>query len=55
LRPLALCGKNCIFYFNLPLKLSRMKYLNPAFFKFLDGLAKNNNKEWFDANREGNE
>jgi len=28
-----------------------MKYLNPAFFKFLDGLAKNNNKEWFDQNR----
>jgi len=29
-----------------------MKYFNPAFFKFLDGLSKNNNKEWFDANRE---
>jgi uncharacterized protein (TIGR02453 family) len=28
-----------------------MKYLNPAFFKFLDGLSKNNNKDWFDANR----
>ena len=32
-----------------------MKYLTPAFFKFLDGLSKNNNKEWFDANRESYE
>ena len=32
-----------------------MKYLSPAFFKFLDGLSKNNNKEWFDANRESYE
>lgn len=29
-----------------------MKYLNPAFFKFFDQLSKNNNKDWFDANRE---
>ncbi len=28
-----------------------MKYFSPAFFKFLDELSKNNNKEWFDANR----
>ncbi len=28
-----------------------MKYINPAFFKFFDQLAKNNNKEWFDQNR----
>jgi uncharacterized protein (TIGR02453 family) len=28
-----------------------MKYINPAFFKFFDQLSKNNNKEWFDANR----
>ena len=28
-----------------------MKYFNPAFFKFFDQLTKNNNKEWFDANR----
>ena len=28
-----------------------MKYFNPAFFKFFDQLAKNNNKEWFDLNR----
>ena len=28
-----------------------MKYFNPAFFKFFDQLSKNNNKEWFDANR----
>lgn len=28
-----------------------MKYLNPAFFKFFEQLSKNNNKEWFAANR----
>ncbi len=28
-----------------------MQYFSPAFFKFLDELSKNNNKEWFDANR----
>ena len=28
-----------------------MKYINPAFFKFFDHLSKNNNKDWFDANR----
>jgi uncharacterized protein (TIGR02453 family) len=28
-----------------------MKYINPAYFKFFDGLAKNNNKEWFEKNR----
>jgi len=28
-----------------------MKYFNPAFFRFLDNLSKNNNKEWFDQNR----
>ena len=28
-----------------------MKYFTPAFFKFFDELAKNNNKEWFDNNR----
>jgi uncharacterized protein (TIGR02453 family) len=29
-----------------------MKYFTPAFFKFFDELEKNNNKEWFDKNRE---
>ncbi len=29
-----------------------MKYFTPAFFKFFDELGKNNNKEWFDVNRE---
>jgi uncharacterized protein (TIGR02453 family) len=29
-----------------------MKYFSPAFFKFLDGLSKNNNKEWFDKNND---
>lgn len=29
-----------------------MQYFTPAFFKFFDELTKNNNKEWFDANRE---
>jgi uncharacterized protein (TIGR02453 family) len=29
-----------------------MKYFTPAFFKFFDELAKNNNKEWFDTNRD---
>ncbi|MDB5284025.1 MAG: hypothetical protein JWO06_3100 [Bacteroidota bacterium] len=29
-----------------------MKYFSPAFFKFFDALSKNNNKEWFDSNRE---
>ncbi|MBP7390233.1 MAG: DUF2461 domain-containing protein [Chitinophagales bacterium] len=28
-----------------------MKYFNIDFFKFFDGLKKNNNKEWFDKNR----
>src|ERR1700722_20874047 len=28
-----------------------MSHFTPAFFKFFDQLAKNNNKEWFDANR----
>jgi uncharacterized protein (TIGR02453 family) len=28
-----------------------MKYFNDSFFKFLDGLRKNNNKEWFEKNR----
>ncbi len=28
-----------------------MKYFNPNFFKFFDGLSKNNNKEWFEKNR----
>ena len=28
-----------------------MKYFTPELFKFLDGLAKNNNKEWFEKNR----
>ncbi len=28
-----------------------MKYFSPAFFKFFDGLKKNNNKEWFEKNR----
>ncbi|MBL0308298.1 MAG: DUF2461 domain-containing protein [Bacteroidetes bacterium] len=28
-----------------------MKYFTPALFKFLDGISKNNNKEWFDKNR----
>ena len=28
-----------------------MQYLTPSFFKFLDGLSKNNNKEWFEKNR----
>lgn len=29
-----------------------MKYFSPKFFKFFDELQKNNNKEWFDKNRE---
>jgi uncharacterized protein (TIGR02453 family) len=29
-----------------------MKYFTSAFFKFFDELEKNNNKEWFDKNRE---
>ena len=29
-----------------------MKYFSPAYFKFFDTLSKNNNKEWFDENRE---
>lgn len=29
-----------------------MKYFTPAFFKFFDELKKNNNKEWFDKNKE---
>lgn len=29
-----------------------MQYFNNSFFKFFDTLANNNNKEWFDANRE---
>ncbi len=29
-----------------------MKYFTTAFFKFFDELEKNNNKEWFDKNRE---
>jgi uncharacterized protein (TIGR02453 family) len=28
-----------------------MSHFNPAFFKFFEKLEKNNNKEWFDANR----
>jgi uncharacterized protein (TIGR02453 family) len=28
-----------------------MKYFSNSFFKFFDGLAKNNNKEWFEKNR----
>jgi len=28
-----------------------MSHFSPAFFKFFDQLGKNNNKEWFDANR----
>jgi uncharacterized protein (TIGR02453 family) len=28
-----------------------MQYFDSSFFKFFDTLAKNNNKEWFDANR----
>lgn len=28
-----------------------MSYFNPAFIKFFKELSKNNNKEWFDANR----
>jgi uncharacterized protein (TIGR02453 family) len=28
-----------------------MSHFNPAFFKFFEQLAKNNNKEWFDKNR----
>lgn len=28
-----------------------MKYFNPAFLKFFEGLASNNHKDWFDANR----
>ena len=28
-----------------------MQYLNDKFFKFFDGLSKNNNKEWFEKNR----
>lgn len=28
-----------------------MSYFSPAYFKFFDQLAKNNNKEWFDKNR----
>lgn len=28
-----------------------MKYFTPAFFKFFDELANNNNKEWFEKNR----
>ncbi|MCW5909018.1 MAG: DUF2461 domain-containing protein [Chitinophagales bacterium] len=29
-----------------------MQYFTPKFFKFFDELAKNNNKEWFEKNRE---
>ena len=29
-----------------------MQYFTPKFFKFFDELAKNNNKEWFDKNRD---
>jgi len=29
-----------------------MKYISPAFFKFFDELSQNNNKEWFDTNRD---
>ncbi|MBS1594976.1 MAG: DUF2461 domain-containing protein [Bacteroidetes bacterium] len=29
-----------------------MSYFTPAFFRFFDQLKKNNNKEWFDKNRE---
>jgi uncharacterized protein (TIGR02453 family) len=29
-----------------------MQYFTPKFFKFFDELSKNNNKEWFDKNRE---
>ncbi len=28
-----------------------MQYINDKYFKFFDGLAKNNNKEWFEKNR----
>jgi uncharacterized protein (TIGR02453 family) len=28
-----------------------MKYLNKEYFKFFDGLTKNNNKDWFEKNR----
>lgn len=44
--------KIIIYSYSQIFKLSCMKYFSPAYFKFFDGLKKNNSKEWFDANRE---